>query len=49
MMKCESEMEGMSEEYFFFFFSFLRNFQGSEETLRGGLSKLRVGDRSNSL
>lgn len=30
LMKCESEMEGPSEEHIFF--SFLRNYQGSKET-----------------
>lgn len=45
LMKCESDMEGMSEEHLF---SFLRNYQGSKETERE-LSKLYVGVRSNYL
>ena len=47
-MKCESEMEGMSEELFFF--SFLRNYQGSEETFeRENFLSSNLGVRSNYL
>lgn len=51
MMNCESEMEGMSEELFLFIFSnfyFLRNYQGSEETVgRKDFPSSYLGVRSN--